>query len=1627
MAIEEDSGTQTIQLSGIGPGGGEIQAISISASSNNPSLIPTPLVSYVTPNSTGGLNYTPVADLSGSAEITVTVIDAGLDGDLNSIQDNQSITRTFTVTIDATGDAPTLDAIGDPVAIDEDSGTQTIQLLGIGPGGGEIQAISISASSSNPSLISTPSVSYISPNSTGSLSYTSEDNLSGRAEITVTVIDAGLDGDLNTSLDNQTVIQRFTVTINPVNDPPLLDFINDPEPIAEDAGSQTIGLSGIGSGGGETQALAVSAISSDTSLIAHPKVIYTSTDPTGTLSYAPLANQHGSSVITVTITDAGLDGDLNLNQDNGTVIRSFTVVVGSGNDPPTISPISDQNIDEDNSGLTLAFTVGDIETSPEQLVVSGSSSNTDLVANSAIVPGGTGGNRTVTITPVANASGTTTITLSVRDSDNGTAAKTFLFTVNPVNDPPTLDAISNPVAVDEDAAVQTIVLSGISGGGGETQTISISASSDNPNLIPTPSVSYISPNSTGSLSYTSVVDQSGSAEITVIVIDAGLDGDLNTTLDNQTVTRTFTVMITATGDAPTLDEISDPEPFAEDAGPQTIGLSGIGAGGGEIQTLKVSAISSNSSLIPTPSVNYISPNSTGSLSYTPVVDQSGSAEIAVTVTDAGLDGDLTTDADNQTFIQTFTVTITATGDAPTLDEIGDPVAIGEDSGTQTIGLSGISAGGGELQAISISANSDNPTLIPTPSISYISPNSIGSLSYISTKDQAGSAEISVTITDAGLDGDLNTSLDNQTVTRRFTVTVNPVNDPPLLDLINDPEPIAEDSMSQTFSLSGIGAGGGEIQTLAVSAISSDTGLIAHPTVIYSSPNTTGTLSYAPLANQNGSAVITVTVTDAGLDGDLNSTEDNGTVIRSFTVVVGAGNDLPTISPINDQNIDEDNSGLTIAFTVGDIETSLELLVVEGSSSNTELVANSAIITGGTGGSRTVSITPEANASGTTTILLSVRDLNNGTITETFDITVNPVNDPPTLDPISNPVAVDEDADVQTIGLSGISSGSGETQTISIRASSDNPSLIPTPSVSFVTPNSTGSLTYTPAVDASGTAVVTVTVTDAGLDGNLITDVDNQSITQTFSVTVNPVNDLPTIDSIPDSPAVFDTSNPVTISIMGISAGGNENQALNVTAISSNSSTIPDPLINYQSPESVGSLTYSPQVGHTGTSEITVTVTDGGFDNNISTPEDNRETSQTFLVTIDPLPIGDLSISGIVSYFSAPNQGVPNVQLSLSGDLTSDANTDASGVYEFAGLGAKARVSVLPFLKSEQRAWHGLTTIDIALIRRHILGIKRFDSPYQILAADVNGSRSVTMLDVSLIWREILALSDSFPVGNWKFLPTNFQFSDPEQPWDTPASREYAGIAPDLTNQDFIAIKLGDVNGSWGPRVETAQTLSVNLGLKRADEPKRFSSIPEVSQSAHSTVSRRSLNAGPPPSVFFDVSKARPVREAGNNVDSQNAAEGEIARPSKSNNSFGKQEKNSAVPATNSQVYFPVRVSNFKDVTGVQFTLEWDPTLLRFIAVKDFNLPDLRNGNYGMQQSSLGRVTFVWYDRSSSGVSLVDGSNIFRVQFEDLSQNLHSSHPVHITDTSVAREVSVRLSPANFRRIEQVRPQRKRLE
>lgn len=114
--------------------------------------------------------------------------------------------------------------------------------------------------------------------------------------------------------------------------------------------------------------------------------------------------------------------------------KNFTAIV-SNTSAPTISVIADVVTDEDTPTPDISFTIGDAQTSAGTLLISHSSSNHTLLPDENVVIAGTDVNETVTLAPVADQTGTSTVTITVSDG-TFSACRWFLFTVNPVNDAP---------------------------------------------------------------------------------------------------------------------------------------------------------------------------------------------------------------------------------------------------------------------------------------------------------------------------------------------------------------------------------------------------------------------------------------------------------------------------------------------------------------------------------------------------------------------------------------------------------------------------------------------------------------------------------------------------------------------------------------------------------------------------------------------------------------------------------------------------------------------------------------------------------------------------------------------------------------------------------------------------------------------------------------------------------------------------------------------------------------------------------------------------------------------------------------------------------------------------------------
>jgi hypothetical protein len=223
--------------------------------------------------------------------------------------------------------------------------------------------------------------------------------------------------------------------------------------------------------------------------------------------------------------------------------------------------------------------------------------------------------------------------------------------------------------------------------------------------------------------------------------------------------------------------------------------------------------------------------------------------------------------------------------------------------------------------------------------------------------------------------------------------------------------------------------------------------------------------------------------------------------KVMTIIVAAAtNTPPTISNIANQSTNEDIATSAIAFTVGDLETAAGTLVVSGGSSNTVLVPNANIVLGGSGASRTVTITPASNQNGTSTITVTVSD-GVATASDTFVLTVNAVNDSPTISNIAN------QSTNQNTATSALAFTVGDLETAAgtlvVSGASSNTVLVPNANIVLGGSGAARTVTITPASNQNGTSTITVTVSDgvATASDTFVLTVTSTTVT-TYTITAS---------------------------------------------------------------------------------------------------------------------------------------------------------------------------------------------------------------------------------------------------------------------------------------------------------------------------------------------------------------------------------------------------------------------------------------------------------------------------------------------------------------------------------------------
>ncbi|MEM9822262.1 MAG: T9SS type A sorting domain-containing protein, partial [Bacteroidota bacterium] len=238
---------------------------------------------------------------------------------------------------------------------------------------------------------------------------------------------------------------------------------------------------------------------------------------------------------------------------------------------------------------------------------------------------------------------------------------------------------------------------------------------------------------------------------------------------------------------------------------------------------------------------------------------------------------------------------------------------------------------------------------------------------------------------------------------------------------------------------------------------------------------------------------------------------------------------------------------------------------------------------------------------------------------------------------------------------------------------------------------------------------------------------------------------------------------------------------------------------------------------------------------IATDECGNETTakQTFWVKPDQTIMG--TVSGQLLTESA--EWIEAAEVSVEGNGSNWTNslvTDEEGTYDFV-LPLDHNYSIIPQRNDDLR--NGVSTMDLILMSKHILGMELLDSPYKIIAADINNSGTVTAFDLVELSKVILHISDEFSNNqSWRFIDESYVFVDPTHPFGStfPERHDINGLSGEVV-ADFIGVKVGDVNGS-------AQANSLQEGDTR-----------NANKKLHFTLEDRQLQAGETYTIDFKAS------------------------------------------------------------------------------------------------------------------------------------------------------------------------------
>jgi len=460
-----------------------------------------------------------------------------------------------------------------------------------------------------------------------------------------------------------------------------------------------------------------------------------------------------------------------------------------------------------------------------------------------------------------------------------------------------------------------------------------------------------------------------------------------------------------------------------------------------------------------------------------------------------------------------------------------------------------------------------------------------------------------------------------------------------------------------------------------------------------------------------------------------------------------------------------------------------------------------------------------------------------------------------------------------------------------------------PSIINATSNMTGTYTVIATANGCQSSPATVQVTVNGTPPTLTLYIDTVADIQGAQVVVNVIANGFTNLISAQGTIQFDATKISFVQVEQFGLPGmssaNFSTASNTVTFSWNDAT----LLGVTVPN--GSVLFGIRYTITG---IIGQFSDLNFVNSPTPPEFNDVTFTIVNATLLPGRVNiiapvTVAVSGAI--ISESNAAVRTVTLNTRGSGVSQSMTTATdGLYSFT-FPFQESDTIRPSKNNDVTNTNGISTLDILLIQRHILNSVLLSSPYKIIAADVNLSGSVTTLDILLIRAMILGNISTFPNGRmWNFVPSDFVFANPANPFPFNNYKYYPSVIAQ-SNQNFIGMKLGDVNNSWDPSVaKTDYVGAVNIDMPSGNV------LPEE------------------------------------------------------------------------QIKLPVTARQFKSMSGYQFTINWNPTVLSFVGVENAAAV---NGEYGLQKQAEGAISVLWTADNATSLDLADETTLFYLTFKAIGK------------------------------------------